>query len=44
VGGVGGGQFLLSVGETEQGAMSRLAQRHQLTDRESEVLLWVSRG
>jgi DNA-binding NarL/FixJ family response regulator len=44
LGSVGGGQFLLSVEETVQGAMSRLAQRHQLTDRESEVLLWVARG
>ena len=44
LGSVGGGQFLLSVEETVQGAMSRLAQRYQLTERESEVLLWVGRG
>ncbi len=44
IGSVGGGQFLLSVEETVQGAMSRLAQRYQLTERESEVLLWVGRG
>lgn len=39
------GEFLFRVSETQTGADARLLQeRHNLTMREAEVLLWLSRG
>jgi DNA-binding NarL/FixJ family response regulator len=39
------GEWLLRVAEIAEGAEQRLlAQRHGLTDREADVLLWISRG
>ncbi|MFO1322257.1 MAG: response regulator transcription factor [Burkholderiales bacterium] len=45
LGGVGNGQRLIAVEETdESGARVRLAARFGLTEREAEVLYWVVRG
>ena len=39
------GEWLLRIAEIADGAEERLlAQRHGLTDREADVLLWISRG
>lgn len=43
--GNGPGEWLFRVQEVTAGAEQRLlASRHRLTDREAEVLLWISRG
>ncbi len=45
LGDAGGGQLLLAVEEADDsGALESLGKRFQLTEREAEVLLWVSRG
>ena len=45
LGDAGGGQLLRAVEEADDtGALESLGKRFQLTEREAEVLLWVSRG